>query len=68
MVGSGEINQQDVLPPAPLPAPFIAEGPVLPAAGGDRKNTNFARPMKAEISWPSALTWTFGPGFWLFLF
>ncbi|KAI9463565.1 glyoxal oxidase [Lactarius psammicola] len=68
MVGSGEIKQQDVLPPAPLPAPSIAEGSVLPAAGEDRKKTNFARPTKAEISWPSALIWTFGTGFWLFLF
>jgi hypothetical protein len=68
MVGSGEINQQDVLPPAPLPSPFVAEVSVSPAAGGDRKKTSFARPMKAEISWPSVLTWTFGTGFWLFLF
>jgi hypothetical protein len=67
MVGSGEIAQQDVLPPAPLPAPFIVEGLVLPAAGEDRKQTSFARPTKAEISWPSVLTWTFGTGFWLFL-
>ena len=67
MVGSGEINQQDVLPPAPLPSPFVAEVSVSPAAGGDRKKTSFARPMKTEISWPSVLTWTFGAGFWLFL-
>ncbi|KAI9435759.1 glyoxal oxidase [Lactarius indigo] len=46
MVGSGEINQQDALPPAPLPAPLITEGPILPSAGEDRKKTNFARPVK----------------------
>jgi hypothetical protein len=67
MVGSGKIDQQDVLPPAPLPAPFIAEEYVSPAVGGDRKMTNFARPMQAEISWPSMLTWTLGTGFWLLL-
>ena len=68
MVGSGKIDQQEFLPPAPLPAPSIAEGSVLPAAGEDRKQTSFACPMKAEIRWPSFLTWTFGAVFWLFLF
>jgi hypothetical protein len=68
MVGSGKIDQQDVLPPAPLPAPFITEDYASPAAGGDRKKTNFARPMQAEISWPSMLTWTLGTGLWLLLF
>ncbi|KAH9002019.1 glyoxal oxidase [Lactarius hatsudake] len=68
MVGSGEISQQDVLPPAPLPAPLIAEGSVFPSAGEDRRKTNFGRPVKTEISWPSLLTWTLGTGFWLFLF
>ena len=68
MVGSGEIDKQDVLPAAPLPMPFIAEGSVSPATGEDRTKTSFARPLKAEISWPSVLTWTFGTGFWLFLF
>ena len=68
MVGSGKIDQQDVLPPAPLPAPSIAEEFVSSAAGGDRKKTSFARPMQAEISWSSVLTWTLGTGFWLLLF
>ena len=68
MVGSGEIDQQDVLPPAPLPTPFIAEGSASPATGEDRTKTSFARPLKAETSWPSVFTWTFGTVFWLFLF
>jgi hypothetical protein len=67
MVGSGEIEQQAVLPPGPLPTPFIAEESVSSTPGGDRKKTSFARPIKAEISWPSVLTWTLGTGFWLFL-
>ena len=68
MVGSGEIDQQDILPPAPLPAPFIAEGSVLPAAGEHRKQASFAHLMKPETGWHSVLTWTFGARFWLFLF
>ena len=68
MVGSGEINQQDVLPPAPLPKPFIAEASASPATGKDRTQTSFARPLKAKISWPSVLSGTFGTGLWLFLF
>jgi len=68
MVGSGEITQQNVLPPAPLPVPSISDRSTLPPPGNDRKQTNSARPTKAEVSWPSVLTWAFGTGSWMFLF
>ncbi|KAI0266780.1 glyoxal oxidase N-terminus-domain-containing protein [Gloeopeniophorella convolvens] len=66
MVGSGQIGQQQVQPPAPLPAPYFAKD-LAPSATTDDKKPSAARPTKA-VSWPTLLILTFGTGLWLALF